>query len=575
MIKIFCLIFIFLVSNFSFSVPPHPNLLFKKNTNGKMSINSNYKKFKDPDMQRLNFIPQKNGKEEVLVILVEFQDKLHLRNVSLFNKHIFSKDSLIPSVYNYFYEISNGKMEILPGILNGAINWVKLPKNISEYNDESNEKITNLVVDSLNAINSQVDFSQYDKNNDGVVDHVFIIHSGNDEARTGNSNDIWSVCISTSALFGFGRYDNKKIVSAVICAEDPDFKINNEDALSIGTFCHEFCHDLGAPDLYDYDDPDFFPTGWWCLMSLGAYLGQSQFPAHLSGYLKMDLDADPTSHNTTPLDLPYTTITTNGTYSINATGLNTNNRLYKIIIPNTNNKEYFLIENRTKNWGGKYDATLPDSGLIISHVDETMPIDGGNNGLPKNPYYRIWIEDSYNYNHDPNFNTANNNYSFPYADFAAFSNPNPAPPNSVRNPEISFNATTIPNTHSNKGNISNISIYNLITSGNTMTFSVKINTANSIFSNTTMSINKSYPNPFNPECYIPLEIANNKSQNVKIKIYNILGQVVREVITNNTNNSVYWDGRDNLGKEVSSGMYFYETIVNNKSLNCKKMLMLK
>ncbi|MFH1612199.1 MAG: T9SS type A sorting domain-containing protein [bacterium] len=84
-----------------------------------------------------------------------------------------------------------------------------------------------------------------------------------------------------------------------------------------------------------------------------------------------------------------------------------------------------------------------------------------------------------------------------------------------------------------------------------------------------------YPNPFNPECYIPIEISNNKSQNIKIKIYNILGQVVREVISSNANNSVYWDGRDNLGKEVSSGMYFYETIVDNKTQNCKKMLMLK
>ncbi|MFH1612149.1 MAG: T9SS type A sorting domain-containing protein [bacterium] len=87
---------------------------------------------------------------------------------------------------------------------------------------------------------------------------------------------------------------------------------------------------------------------------------------------------------------------------------------------------------------------------------------------------------------------------------------------------------------------------------------------------------ENYPNPFNPECYIPLEISNNKSSNnTKIKIYNILGQVVREVITNNASNSVYWDGRDNLRKEVSSGMYFYETIINNKTQNCKKMLMLK
>ncbi|MFH1612250.1 MAG: FlgD immunoglobulin-like domain containing protein [bacterium] len=97
-----------------------------------------------------------------------------------------------------------------------------------------------------------------------------------------------------------------------------------------------------------------------------------------------------------------------------------------------------------------------------------------------------------------------------------------------------------------------------------MTNNAKMNTLN-------------YPNPFNPECYIPLELSNNKSpiSNIKIKIYNILGQVVREVITNNANNSVYWDGRDNSGKEVSSGMYFYETIINNKTINCKKMLMQK
>ncbi|MFH1612705.1 MAG: T9SS type A sorting domain-containing protein [bacterium] len=98
---------------------------------------------------------------------------------------------------------------------------------------------------------------------------------------------------------------------------------------------------------------------------------------------------------------------------------------------------------------------------------------------------------------------------------------------------------------------------------------------NGLLINSSNNKKLSYPNPFNPECYIPLEITNNKSQNVKIKIYNILGQVVREVISSNANNSIYWDGRDNLGKEVSSGMYFYETIVNNKTQNCKKMLMLK
>jgi predicted phosphodiesterase len=71
----------------------------------------------------------------------------------------------------------------------------------------------------------------------------------------------------------------------------------------------------------------------------------------------------------------------------------------------------------------------------------------------------------------------------------------------------------------------------------------------------------SYPNPFNPECYIPLNV-KSKRQNVKCKIYNILGQLVREIECSGAqelkDSRVYWDGKDNQGLEVPSGVYFYE-----------------
>jgi hypothetical protein len=70
-----------------------------------------------------------------------------------------------------------------------------------------------------------------------------------------------------------------------------------------------------------------------------------------------------------------------------------------------------------------------------------------------------------------------------------------------------------------------------------------------------------YPNPFNPECYIPVDV-KGKRQDVKCKIYNILGQLVREIecsgVQGFKNSSVYWDGRDSRGMEVPSGIYFYE-----------------
>jgi hypothetical protein len=70
-----------------------------------------------------------------------------------------------------------------------------------------------------------------------------------------------------------------------------------------------------------------------------------------------------------------------------------------------------------------------------------------------------------------------------------------------------------------------------------------------------------YPNPMNPECYIPVNV-KCKMQNVKCKIYNILGQLVREIECSGVQEfkgaRVYWDGRDSRGLEVPAGVYFYE-----------------
>jgi predicted MPP superfamily phosphohydrolase len=69
-----------------------------------------------------------------------------------------------------------------------------------------------------------------------------------------------------------------------------------------------------------------------------------------------------------------------------------------------------------------------------------------------------------------------------------------------------------------------------------------------------------YPNPFNAECYIPVN-AKCKMQNAKCRIYNILGQLVREIECSGVNvqdSRVYWDGKDSGGLEVPAGVYFYE-----------------
>ena len=74
---------------------------------------------------------------------------------------------------------------------------------------------------------------------------------------------------------------------------------------------------------------------------------------------------------------------------------------------------------------------------------------------------------------------------------------------------------------------------------------------------------QNFPNPFNPETWIPYKLAQNAS--VTVRIYNLKGQSIRTIElgpkTAGTylakNRAVYWDGRDNVGEKVASGMYFY------------------
>jgi hypothetical protein len=94
------------------------------------------------------------------------------------------------------------------------------------------------------------------------------------------------------------------------------------------------------------------------------------------------------------------------------------------------------------------------------------------------------------------------------------------------------------------------------------------------------ALDQNYPNPFNPGTYINYTI--EKQSNVQLKVYNNLGQEIRSLVNNLTQAtnqySVYWDGKDNSGKLVTSGVYFYKLISKNNSQvfeQSRKMLLIK
>lgn len=83
-----------------------------------------------------------------------------------------------------------------------------------------------------------------------------------------------------------------------------------------------------------------------------------------------------------------------------------------------------------------------------------------------------------------------------------------------------------------------------------------------------------YPNPFNPKTTINYELEITNYENANLVIFNVLGEKVKEFVLDKSKGSVVWNGVNDLGKQVSSGVYFYRIQTENQS-QTKKMLLLK
>ena len=87
---------------------------------------------------------------------------------------------------------------------------------------------------------------------------------------------------------------------------------------------------------------------------------------------------------------------------------------------------------------------------------------------------------------------------------------------------------------------------------------------------------QNYPNPFNPTTTIKFTIP--QKGNVKIEVYDIMGKLINTLINKDMNSGSYtvtWDGKNNSGQQVGSGIYFYRIQAADKFNAVKKMILLK
>jgi len=91
-------------------------------------------------------------------------------------------------------------------------------------------------------------------------------------------------------------------------------------------------------------------------------------------------------------------------------------------------------------------------------------------------------------------------------------------------------------------------------------------------------LEQNYPNPFNAGTTIPIKVAGDGSRNVRLEVFDVLGRSVRTLMNEPAaygQHALFWDGRDDNGTVVASGVYFARLRVDGQAQEVRSMVLLK
>ena len=316
-----------------------------------------------------------------LIILVEFNDRQFSRSDykdlinDMVNKENYTGftdtdgkfQAYTGSVRDYFHDNSNG-------VFNPEFDIVG-PVTVNYSQEDGNKYSYSIMKAAVQAADSLVDYSLYDRDNDGTMDMVYFIVAGTaSSSDADHPNRLWP---HRSVIRNLNR--DGVWIGDYACSTEFIYGEKNNMLDGIGTFCHEFSHVLGLPDFYDTDGDDSggrsHDPGYWSLMAGSNYLNNARTPCAYSLYERMAVGF------TEP-----TVINAKGHYTLEQIG--TSNTGYRI--DSSVEGEYFLLENRQKDY--KWDEYLPGSGMLVFRVDESDMNPWNNNSVNDNPdrmYYEL------------------------------------------------------------------------------------------------------------------------------------------------------------------------------------------
>jgi len=345
--------------------------------------------------------------ERVLVLLAKSSDlqpeKQHTSEY--FDDLLFGDQP--GSMEHYYIENSRNQIQF-----EGQVSeWVQLDKTLDKYDEEFDDPVQEEyglgqgIEEVIQKSDSLYDYSYYDQNNDGIVDNLMVIFVGEADSSNGDSdgdgedsdyNAIWP--LKWQLQTDFMTNDGVSISNFFVCVE----------VCTMGTFAHEFAHNLGLPDLYD-SDYSSQGVGDWSVMGFGNYLefeGENN-PSHFDPWSKYKLGW-----------ITPTIIDSN-----QQTGeilLNPIEETGECLMFRISPTEYFLVEYRSKQ-AGYYDKSIPASGILIWQIDESIVdgYDSFDNSDESRPVVRLLQADGYD---DLGMNFNNGDTFDVWTDFMRFDN---------------------------------------------------------------------------------------------------------------------------------------------------------
>ena len=262
------------------------------------------------------------------------------------------------SARQYFQDASNGQYN--PQF--DVIGPVTISNNMSYYgkNDYGNDMYPDKMVSEackLADTEFEVDFTQYDNDNDGYVDFVFVVYAGFGEADGGASTTIWPHSWNLLAAGTQCKVDGKT-VDLYACGNELDYY--SKKHTGIGTFCHEFSHVLGLPDLYVTNTASHSTMNEWDIMDYGPYNNEGNTPPTFSAYERFFMGWLQPRLITEPENITLEEINSSNTALMITKGDSAN-----LIGNDPNPTTFYMLENRQQEG---WDEHLPGHGMMLTKI---------------------------------------------------------------------------------------------------------------------------------------------------------------------------------------------------------------